>query len=222
MKRLFFVFLAVVVLGVLCFVFVGQKDEPPRPAFPLDEAVITVALEKSGLPGILSESESSSSGDGQRMHVLRSPTLTYSDHIRPEEAAADPGARFYTAGIISANIEGERVLTTTFVQINVSDQMTWEAWRQEIVFAALLYGFEEGDEIYRAFADKEFPHGETFSQWDAQFPEGYCVVNYRFFDEASDPPQRAHAILRVNLYESQSLYQKLQELTVQAVAQAVS
>lgn len=219
MKRLFFVLLAVVVLGVLCLVFVGQKDEPPRPTFPLEEDVIIAALERSGLPGILSESESSSSGDGQRMHVLRSPTLTYSDHISPEDAAADPGARFYTAGIISANIESERVLTTTFVQINVSDQMTWEAWKQEIVFAALLYGFEEGDEVYRAFSEEEFTQGENSSQWEAQLPGGYCVVSYRFFDEASNPPQRAHAILRVNIYESETLYQRLHERTMQAASQ---
>ena len=48
MKRLIFVFLAVGVLGLLCFVSIFKKDVLPQPTFPLDEEVIIGALEKSG------------------------------------------------------------------------------------------------------------------------------------------------------------------------------
>ncbi|GEM_PF-4841134 len=64
---------------MLCIVSIYKKDVLPQPTFPLDEEVITVALEKSRLPGILSESETTSSVEGQKIHIVRSPTITYSD-----------------------------------------------------------------------------------------------------------------------------------------------
>ena len=131
MKRLIFVFLAVGVLGLLCFVFIFKKDVLPQPTFPLDEEVIIVALEKSGLPGILSESETTSLAEGRKMHIVRSPMI---------EASVDPSTRLLIAGITSVTIEGERVLITVFDQIDVSDQMSWEDWKQQIIFATLLYG----------------------------------------------------------------------------------
>ncbi len=217
LKRLIFVFLAVGVL-MLCFVSIYKKDVLPQPTFPLDEEVIAVALEKSGLPGILSESETTSSVEGQRMHVVRSPTITYSDIISTEEAYANPSTRLLIAGISSATTEGERVLITVFDQIDVSEQMAWEDWKQQIVFATLLYGgFEDEEQIYQAFAGKELPYGENSFRWDAQLPGGYCTVTYRTSNETSNPTQKQHALMGVNIYESQALYQRIQKPTTQAV-----
>lgn len=219
MKRLIFVFLAVGVLCMLYFVSIFKKDVLPQPTFPLDEEVIIGALEKSGLPGILSESETSSLAEGQRVHVVRSPMITYSDTISTEEASVNPSTRLLIAAITSATIEGERVLITTFDQIDVSDQMSWEDWKQQIVFATLLYGgFEDEEQVYQAFANKELPYGENaFRRWDVQFPEGYCTVRYRTSNETSNPKQKRHAWMDVNIYESQALYQRLQKPTTQVV-----
>ena len=94
------------------------------------------------------------------MHIVRSPMITYSDTISIEEASVDPSTRLLIAGITSATIEGERVLITVFDQIDVADQMSWEDWKQQIVFATLLYGgFEDEEQVYQAFADKELPYG---------------------------------------------------------------
>ena len=204
---------------MLCFVSIGKKDVLPQPAFPLDDEVIIVALEQSGLPGILSESETTSWADGQRMHIVRSPTITYSDTVSTEEAYANPSTRLLTAGISSATVEGERVLITVFDQIDVSDQMSWEDWKQQIVFATLLYGgFEDEEQVYQAFAGKELPYGENaFQRWDVQLPGGYCTVTYRTSGETSHPTQKRHAWMDVNIYESQALCQRLQKSATQAV-----
>lgn len=153
------------------------------------------------------------------MHIVRSPMITYSDTISIEEASVDPSTRLLIAGITSATIEGERVLITVFDQIDVADQMSWEDWKQQIVFATLLYGgFEDEEQVYQAFADKELPYGENvFQGWDAQLPEGYCTVTYRTISESSNPKQKRHALMGVNIYESQELYQRLQKPTTQVV-----
>lgn len=223
MKRLIYVFLAAGVLGMLCFVSFYKKDALPQPAFPLDEEVISAALEKSGLPGILSESETTSLAEGRRMHVVRSPIITYSDTISTEEAYANPSTRLLIAGISSGTIEGERVLIIVFDQIDVPDQMSWEDWKQQIVFAALLYGgFEDEEQVYRAFAGKELPYGENaFQRWDAQLPGGYCTVTYRTSNESSNPKQKRHASMGVNIYGSQALYQRLYERLQKPSTQAV-
>ena len=97
--------------------------------------------------------------------------------------------------------------------------MSWEDWKQQIVFATLLYGgFEDEEQVYQAFADKELPYGENvFQGWDAQLPEGYCTVTYRTISESSNPKQKRHALMGVNIYESQELYQRLQKPTTQVV-----
>lgn len=213
MKRLISVFFTFAILGMLCFFSIRKKDVLPKITFPLEEETIITALEKSGLPGILSESETYSLAEGQRVHAVRSPTITYSDTVSTEEANADPSTRLLIASISSAAIEGERVLFTVFDQIDVSDPISWEDWKQQLVFAALLYGgFEDDEEVYRAFADKEIPYGEdAFGRWDAQLPGGYCMVTYRSFAETSKPVQKRHIKMTVNIYESPELYQKLQE-----------
>lgn len=218
-KRLIFIFLAVGALGMLCFVSTYKKDVLTQPTFPLDEEVITVALEKSRLPGILSKSETTSSAEGQSMHVVRSPTITYSDIIGAEEAYSNPSTRLLIAAVSSVATGDERVLITVFDQIDVPDQMAWEDWKQQIVFATLLYGgFEDEEQVYQAFAGKELPSGENlFERWDAQLPGGYCTVTYRTSKATNHPTRKQHASMGVNIYESQALYQRLQKPTTQAV-----
>ncbi|MBS6396606.1 MAG: hypothetical protein KH452_05590 [Clostridiales bacterium] len=210
LKKWIFVFPALGVLGMLCVASVRKKDVLPQPDFPLEEEVITAALEKTGLPGLLSESETTFSAEGQRRHVVRSPSVTYSDMITPEESDADPRTRLLVAAVSSTTFGGERVLSTVFDQIDVSDQMAWEDWKQQIVFATLLYGgFEDEEQVYQALVCEEFPYGENSFGWEVQLPGGYCTVTCRTTEETSRPEGKKRASLGVNIFESEELYQRL-------------
>ncbi len=121
----------------------------------------------------------------------------------------------FPADISSANYEGERVLYTIFDQSVDSNQIVREDWKQQIVFATLLYGgFENEEAVYQAFLAEELPDGKPAFMWDAQLPEGYCTVSYsyrsnRTYDENGFSVQNQSAFLRVNIYESYELYQEL-------------
>ncbi len=205
LKRLKYLFLAVCVFGIICSLTGCKKDERFQTVFPLEEEVITATLEKTGLPGIISESETSSNRKGHIHYVVRSPTETY-DGTSNNVVLAD---------ISAANYKGERLLLTIFDQSVVSDQIEWEDWKQQIVFATLLYGgFENEEDVYRAFLEKELPDGQTSSEWDAQLTGGYCVVSYSSrshtnYNEDGFTIRKQSAFLRVNIYESYELYQKL-------------
>ena len=215
-----YVFLAVCVLVVLFSLTGSKKDERFQTTFPLEEEVITATLEKTGLPGIISESETESYRKGHIHYVVRSPTETYDDTSNS----------VFLTDISSSNYEGERMLFTIFDQSVDSEQIEWEDWKQQIVFATLLYGgFENEEEVYQAFLEKEVPEGKDFFgkavelpagysrvsyRGDVQLPEGYCMVSYTFrshrtYDEDSFPIKKQSASLRVNIYESYELYQKL-------------
>lgn len=205
MKRLVYLFLAVCVLGMLFSLTGRKKDERFQTTFPLEEEVITATLEKAGLPGIISESETSSYREGHIHYVVRSPAETYDG----------TNNSLFLADISSANYEGERMLATTFDQSVVSDQFKWEDWKQQIVFATLLYGgFENEEDVYRAFLEKELPDGKTSFRWDAQLSGDYSTVSYSSrshttYDKDGFAIRKQSAFLRINIYESYELYQKL-------------
>lgn len=205
MKRMIYLFLAVCVLGTLCSLSGCKKDERFQTNFPLEEEVITATLAKVGLPGIISESETASYREGHINYILRSPTETYDG----------TNNSVLLASISSANYEGERLLLTMFDQPVVSDQIEWEDWKQQIVFATLLYGgFDNEEDVYREFCGKELPDGQTSFNWDAQLSGGYCKVDYTtssntIYNEDGWPIQKRTASMRVNIYESSELFQKL-------------
>lgn len=205
MKRLIYLFLAVCVLGILCSLTGCKKDERFQTTFPLEKEVITATLEKAGLPGIISESETTSNTEGHILYVVRSPTETYDDTDNS----------VFLAGISSAKYEGERMLLTIFDQSVVSDQIEWEDWKRQIVFATLLYGgFENEEDVHQALLEKELPDGQTSFKWDAQLSGGYCMVSYSSrshttYNEDGFAIRKQSAFLRVNIYESYELYQKL-------------
>jgi len=213
-----YVFLAVCVLGVLFSLTGSKKDERFQTTFPLEEEVVTAMLEKTGLPGVISESETESYRKGHIHYVVRSPTETY-DGTNNSAFLAD---------ISSSNYKGERILFTIFDQSIDSEQIVWEDWKQQIVFATLLYGgFENEEEVYQAFLEKEIPkdffgkavelpggYSRVSYRGDVQLPEGYCRVSYTFrsrrtYDEDDFPIKKQSASLRVDIYESYELYQKL-------------
>lgn len=203
MKRSICTFLAVV---LLCSLLGCQKNGLPQPDFPLEEDVITNALEQTGLPGVISESETFSSIEGHISYTLRDPTETYGDTEN----------KVVTAGISSAITEGERFLSMIF--LSDPDEPTtlpfeWEDWKQQIIFTTLLFGsFEDEEDVYRAFSNKETPEGEERFEWDAQLRGGYCRVSYNFNTILEQP-----YTVRVTIYESKSLYEKLHQKQMEGI-----
>lgn len=233
MKRVKCVFLAVAVLGMLCLIAGCKKDVQFHTAFPLDEETITAALEKSGLPGEISESETTSYGEGHIQHVVRSSAETYSDTISPEEARQHPSSRVMTAGIDSIVTDGERRISIIFDQLEVSDQFAWDDWKNQIVFATLLYGgFGNEEEVYEVFLGKEpqqieNTEGGNSFQLDAQLSGGYCRAHYSsrrvhtLFNEYGDPAGKRHSgTLVVKIYESHVLYEKIRQEQIAAKEKA--
>lgn len=203
MMRSIFVFL---VVCLLCSLSGCQKSTMPQPDFPLEEDVITDALEQTGLQGIISESETFSSIEGHIAYALRDPAKTY----------ADTENKVLIAGISSAITEGERVLFVTF--LSAPDEpatlpFVWKDWKQQIVFTTLLFGgFADEEEVYRAFSDKKIPEGEDRFEWDAQLPNGYCRVSYNFNTILAQP-----YTVRITIYESKSLYEKLHQKQLEGI-----
>ena len=209
MKRLICMVLVVVLLGSLAGC---QKSGLPQPAFPLEKDVIISALEQTGLPGVISESETTSYSEGHIAHVLRDPTRTYGDSEN----------KILTAGISSALTKGERFLSVVFRSIPgepVTIPFAWEDWKQQFVFTALLFGgFADEEAVYRAFSKQEVPEDKETFKWEAQFPGGeYCTVRYQLqyskithtFPEPIMEDPYYH--VNVNIYETKSLYQRFQK-----------
>lgn len=197
MKRFISTFLA---FSLLCALAGCQRNALPQPDFPLTENTITDALEKTGLPGVISESETYSSVEGHIAYTLRDPTETYEDTEN----------KVLIAGISSAITEGERFLGMIFLSAPdkpVSLPFAWEDWKQQIVFTTLLFGsFEDTEQVYRAFSNKRVPDDEEKFKWDVQLPGGYCTVSYSFNSNL-----RSSYTVFINIYESKSLYEKQYE-----------
>ncbi len=200
MKRLICVILAV---GSLCSLAGCQNGRLPRPDFPLEEEVVIAALEHTGLPGVISEDETYSNAEKHIAYALRDPTKTYDD----------TESKVLTLAISSAITKGERFLAVSFPSSPGEAArlpFVWEDWKQQIIFATLLYGgFEDEEELYRAFSNKDIPESEESYEWDAQIPGAYCRVSYSFKSNL--------ARFDVIIYESKSLYQELHQEIMEGI-----
>ncbi len=226
MKHLKYFLLWACVLGLLCSLTGCKNEQRFQTSFPLKEEELTEAMEKVGLEGMISESESELSlqtkGRTQYVHyVVR----------RGAEPQYDPENGPWVTGIMSAQHKGKRMLYTTFSQRVPSAQLAWEDWKPQLVLAALLYGgFENEEELYQALLGQELPEGKTSAApdaqppggydtvftSDAQLPGGYCTVSchilsHTAYDENHFEVTLYTATLRVNIYESCELYQELKE-----------
>lgn len=219
MRRLISVLLA---LSLMCPLSGCRKGGLPQPDFPLEEAVVTAALEQTGLPGEISESDTFSNTEGYTSYMLR-------DQKDQKEK------RMFTAVVSSALTEGERFLQIHFRSPSVSEPppFAWEDWKQQLVFAALLFGgFSDEEEIYREFFAQEVPEGETpltadgmrldvyttdIREWDAQLPAGYCKVRYYQSSTNVESSSRGRRILEqspnmiIAIYESKAHYERLEQ-----------
>ncbi|MDE6994215.1 MAG: hypothetical protein K2P41_07285 [Lachnospiraceae bacterium] len=172
MKRLVSIFLA---MGALCLMSACNKNVLPQADFPLDETAITAALETAGLTGEISESETTSAAEDHVLYVVRSTTETYAETISRKDAQDHPSSRVLVASAAPAIIDGKRTLYTVFEQKDVSNQFAWEDWKEQILFATLLYGgFQTEEEVYQTLCSQAIPEAETPSVWDARLSGGYC------------------------------------------------
>lgn len=212
----------------LVFAFSGcKKDGTPQPAFPLEQSVVSAALEQTGLPGGISETETISNTAEHISYVLRDPVKTYGDSEN----------KLMTATISSAITEGERFLQIIYLSPYSTEKpaFAWEDRKQQMLFAALLYGgFEDDEELYRVFFEQEMPEAtvppiyregdkqtiEERLEWDAKLPSGYCRVRYTL--QKMDPnfnikdDTEYSPTLSVTIYESEALYQKQLEAAMEA------
>ncbi|MDR1706191.1 MAG: hypothetical protein LBS19_16125 [Clostridiales bacterium] len=205
MKRLTCVLLTVI---SLCFLSGCITDVAPRSNFPLNEAAIIAALEETGLPGSILEEETHYGDLGNISYVIRNPEAAFPVTVYPESARTDLEDKLVIAAVNSAVFEGEQFLSVIYVRRNAPDTFAWEDWKQHIVFATLLNGgYEDEEDIYRAFLDKERPDDNSSFTVDAQLTGRYCVTN-------CNPPSDSHSIdtsMVVSIFESQEAYQNIQD-----------
>lgn len=205
MDRIKYLILSLCVLGAVFVFYEPHESKSFQTDFPLTAETVTDALSRSGLAGEISETETDSWAEGHSLFVIR-------DRSKATEAVKN--GRF-VASLSSVAYEDGRVLYATFDQEVASEQIDWEAWRQQLILAALLYGgSEDGDAIYRAFLENELPEGAAQAQWTAQLSGGYCAVAYMprtntTYDENNIPVKQYAAHLQVNLYESYELCQAI-------------
>ena len=183
----------------------------PCPAFPLDEAAVRDALERSGLEGEISASETDSYGEGHAIYVIRSRTVTGSGE--PFTADTPPEDGLLIAASSSALRDGARVYQAWFNQRDVSETFRWEDWKPWLVFAALQYGgMTDEEEIFRACRTLELPEKRDAMVWEVPLSGGYCVISYamRDYDQPRDdvPAIKAHsATMCLYLYPSRELFE---------------
>ena len=120
----------------------------------------------------------------------------------------------FVASVSSVQLTDGRLLYTTFVQHRDSDQFQWADWKQQIVFAAMLYGgFADEEAVYQALSEQGDPADGEY-RWEAELPEGCCRVSYgakdnKTYDEDGFEVHTYTATLRVDVFETRALYESL-------------
>lgn len=204
MKRTNWVFVFLSALGILCMLTGCQKSREFQTVFPLDAATVNETLNKAGLPGSVREDETYSQQEGHVSYTIR----------RAPERPDEPEDGVFVASVSSVGLPEGRLLYTTFVQHRDSGAFQWADWKQQIGFAAMLYGgFADEEAVYQALSGQGVPEGGEY-RWEADLPEGYCRVSYsakdnKTYDEDGFEVHTYTATLRVDIFETQALYESL-------------
>ena len=204
MKRqnLLIVFLSA--LAIFCILTGCQKSREFQTVFPLDAATVNETLTKAGLPGSVREDETYSQQEGHVSYTIR----------RAPEHPDEPEDGVFVASVSSVQLTDGRLLYTTFVQHRDSDQFQWADWKQQIAFAAMLYGgFADEEAVYQALSEQGDPADGEY-RWEAELPAGYCRVSYgakdnKTYDADGFEVHTYTATLRVNIFETRALYESL-------------
>lgn len=201
-RNLLIVFLSV--LAIFCILTGCQKSREFQTVFPLDAATVNETLTKAGLPGSVREDETYSQQEGHVSYTIR----------RAPEHPDEPEDGVFVASVSSVQLTDGRLLYTTFVQHMDSDQFQWADWKQQIVFAAMLYGgFADEEAVYQALSEQGDPADGEY-RWEAELPEGCCRVSYgakdnKTYDEDGFEVHTYTATLRVDVFETRALYESL-------------
>lgn len=191
-------------LAIFCILTGCQKSREFQTVFPLDAATVNETLTKAGLPGSVREDETYSQQEGHVSYTIR----------RAPEHPDEPEDGVFVASVSSVQLTDGRLLYTTFVQHMDSDQFQWADWKQQIVFAAMLYGgFADEEAVYQALSEQGDPADGEY-RWEAELPEGCCRVSYgakdnKTYDEDGFEVHTYTATLRVNIFETRALYESL-------------
>lgn len=201
-RNLLIVFLSA--LAIFCILTGCQKSREFQTVFPLDAATVSETLTKAGLPGSVREDETYSQQEGHVSYTIR----------RAPEHPDEPEDGVFVASVSSVQLTDGRLLYTTFVQHRDSDQFQWADWKQQIVFAAMLYsGFADEEAVYQALSEQgDSADGEY--RWEAELPEGCCRVSYgakdnKTYDADGFEVHTYTATLRVDVFETRALYESL-------------
>ncbi len=201
-RNLLIVFLSA--LAIFCILTGCQKSRKFQTVFPLDAATVNETLTKAGLPGSVREDETYSQQEGHVSYTIR----------RAPEHPDEPEDGVFVASVSSVQLTDGRLLYTTFVQHRDSDQFQWADWKQQIVFAAMLYGgFADEEAVYQALSEQGDPADGEY-RWEAELPEGCCRVSYgakdnKTYDEDGFEVHTYTATLRVDVFETRALYESL-------------
>ena len=201
-RNLLIVFLSA--LAIFCILTGCQKSREFQTVFPLDAATVNETLTKAGLPGSVSEDETYSQQENHVSYTIR----------RAPERPDEPEDGVFVASISSVGLPEGRLLYTAFVQHKDSDQFRWSDWKQQIVFAAMLYGgFADEEAVYQALSEQGDPADGGY-RWEAELPEGCCRVSYgvkdnKTYDADGFEVHTYTATLRVNIFETRALYESL-------------
>ena len=201
-RNLLIVFLSA--LAIFCILTGCQKSREFQTVFPLDAATVNKTLTKAGLPGNVREDETYSQQEGHVSYTIR----------RAPEHPDEPEDGVFVASVSSVQLTDGRLLYTTFVQHRDSDQFQWADWKQQIVFAAMLYGgFADEEAVYQALSEQGDPADGEY-RWEAELPEGYCRVSYgakdnKTYDADGFEVHTYTATLRVDVFETRALYESL-------------
>lgn len=201
-RNLLIVFLSA--LAIFCILTGCQKSREFQTVFPLDAATVNETLTKAGLPGSVCEDETYSQQEGHVSYTIR----------RAPEHPDEPEDGVFVASVSSVQLTDGRLLYTTFVQHRDSDQFQWADWKQQIVFAAMLYGgFADEEAVYQALSEQGDPADGEY-RWEAELPEGCCRVSYgvkdnKTYDEDGFEVHTYTATLRVDVFETRALYESL-------------
>lgn len=217
------------ILGILCFLVGCQESGLGKPDFPLEEADIVTALERANLSGAISN---------DKTQVLSQEHILY---------VLDSDEQKLPVMLISSSfIQNKRALSLTFIAPSVSQGVTfeWEDWKQQLVFATLLYGgFADEEEVYQEFSEQKISVGkvelneewpmETLAEryeWDAEFPAGYCRVSYELVNSTIENSIEGEDLsiveqsprLTVSIYETKDHYNEQLQRRKEAVQSSAS
>lgn len=201
-RNLLIVFLSA--LAIFCILTGCQKSREFQTVFPLDAATVNETLTKAGLPGSVREDETYSQQEGHVSYTIR----------RAPESPDEPEDGVFVASVSSVQLTDGRLLYTAFVQHMDSDQFQWSDWRQQLAFAAMLYGgFADEEAVYQALTEQG-ASSDGENQWEIDLPEGYCCVSYgakdnKTYDEDGFEIHTYTATLRVNMFETRALYESM-------------